>query len=133
RLEADIFPKLGSRPITDVTAPELLSALRAIEKRGALEIAHRAMRACGQIFMYAIATGRAERNPAADLQGALKTPVKTNYAHLREVDLPEFLQKLEAYDGHIQTKLAVKLLMLTFVRTGELRGAEWSEIDLDKA
>lgn len=133
RLEADIFPKLGSRPIRDITAPELLGVIRLIEKRGAIEVAHRAMKACGQIFMFGIATGRADRNPAADLQGALKTMKKENFAHLKEDELPEFLQKLEAYKGMRQNQLAVKLLMLTAVRTKELRGALWSEIDFDKA
>jgi integrase len=133
RMEKDILPKLGSRPIKDITAPELLAVLRLIEKRGASELAQRSMQYCGQIFMYGIATGRADRNPAADLKGSLKTHVKQNYAHLKEVDLPEFIQKLEAYDGNLQTKLAVKMLMHTFVRTTELRGAEWSEIDFDKA
>ncbi len=133
RLENDLFPKLGSRPIKDITAPELLSVIRIIEKRGALELANRAMQYCSQIFMYGIATGRVERNPATDLKGALKTHVKKNYAHLKEIELPEFLEKLEAYDGNLQTKLAVKLLMFTFVRTTELRGATWDEIDLDKA
>jgi len=133
RLEADIFPKIGSRPIKNITVPELLSVLRLIEKRGAVETAHRAMKACGQIFMYGIATGRAERNPAADLQGALQ-PIKTgHFAYLKEDELPEFLQKLEVYQGMRQCQLAVKLLMLTFVRTAELRGALWSEIDFDKA
>jgi integrase len=133
RLEVDIFPKLGARPITAITAPELLAVIRTIEKRGALEVAHRCLKACGQIFMFGIATCRAERNPAADLKVALKTPVKKHYAHLQESELPEFLQKLEAYDGAVQTKLAVKLLLLTFVRTTELRGATWAEIDFDKA
>lgn len=133
RLEADIFPKLGKRPIKDISAPELLAVLREIERRGALEVAQRAMKACGQIFMYGIATGRAERNPAADLQGALKTAKKENFAHLKESELPEFLRQLEIYQGMHQNKLAVKLLLLTFVRTTELRGALWSEIDLDKA
>lgn len=133
RLEADIFPKLGSRPIKDISPPELLSVLRLIEKRGALEMAHRAMKACGQIFMFGIATGCAERNPAADLNGAMKTPKTENFTHLKAGELPEFLQKLEVYKGMRQNQLAVKLLMLTFVRTAELRGAEWSEIDLDKA
>jgi integrase len=133
RLERDILPKLGTRPIKDITAPELLAVLRVIEKRGALELAQRAMQTCGQIFMYGIATGRADRNPAADLRGALKTHVKKNYAHLKEVDLPEFLQKLDAYDGSRQTKLAVQMLMHTFVRTTELRGATWDEIDFGKA
>lgn len=133
RLEKDLFPKLGSRPIKDITAPELLSVVRLIEKRGALELANRAMQYCSQIFMYGIATGRLDRNPANDLKGALKTHVKKNYAHLKEIELPEFLQKLEAYDGNLQTKLAVKLLMMTFVRTTELRAATWDEIDLERA
>lgn len=133
RLEADIFPKLGSRPIRDITAPELLSVIRIIEKRGALEMAHRALKACGQIFMFSIATGRAAYNPAADLQGALKTLKTENFAHLKEHELPEFLQKLEVYKGNRQNQLAVELLLLTFVRTKELRGSEWSEISFEKA
>lgn len=131
RLEQDIFPKLGPRPIKDITAPELLSVVRLIEKRGALELAHRILQCCGQVFMYGIATGRAERNPASDLKGALKSYVQKPYGHLKSVELPEFLQKLSAYDGHPQTRIAVTLLMLTFVRTTELRGATWEELDLD--
>jgi integrase len=133
RLENDLFPKLGSRPIRDISAPELLSVVRVIEKRGALELANRALQYCGQVFMYGIATGRADRNPANDLKGALKTHVKKHFAHLKAIELPEFLEKVRAYEGHPQTKLAVTLLMLTFVRTTELRGATWDEIDLDKA
>ncbi len=132
RLEQDIFPRLGARPVKDITAPELLSVVRLIEKRGALELAHRVLQCCGQIFMYGIATGRAERNPASDLKGALKTYVKKPFGYLKTIELPEFLQKLSAYDGHPQTKLAVTLLMLTFVRTTELRGATWEELDLDE-
>lgn len=133
RLEADIFPKLGSRPIRDITAPELLSVIKLIEKRGALEVAQRALKVCGQIFMFGIATGRADRNPAADLHGALKTAKKEHFPHLQDHELPEFLQKLEDYQGMQQYQLATKLLALTFVRTVELRGARWSEIDFDKA
>jgi len=133
RLENDLFPKLGSRPINEIAAPELLSVLRVIENRGATELANRAMQYCGQIFMYGIATGRADRNPASDIKGALKTHVKKHFVHLKGIELPEFLEKLRAYDGHLQTKLAVTLLMLTFVRTTELRGATWDEIDLDQA
>lgn len=133
RLEADIFPKLGARPIADINAPELLSILRIIENRGATDIAHRAQQVCGMIFTYAIASGRTERNPAVELRGALKPHKKQHYAHLKASELPEFLQKLEAYDGSKQTMYALKLLLLTFVRTIELRGAEWTEIDLDKA
>jgi integrase len=133
RLENDLFPRLASRPIKDITAPELLSVVRIIEERGATELANRAIQYCGQIFMYGIATGRAERNPAADLKGALKTHIKKHFAHLKAIELPDFLDKLRVYDGNRQTKLAVTLLMLTFVRTTELRGATWDEIDLDKA
>ena len=133
RLENDLFPALGNRPIRDITAPELLSVVRVIEKRGALELANRALQYCGQIFMYGIATGRAERNPANDIKGALKTHVKKHFAHLKAIELPEFIEKVKAYDGNLQTRLAVTLLMLTFVRTTELRGATWEEIDLDKA
>jgi len=133
RLENDLFPRLGSRPIKDITAPELLSVVRVIEERGATELANRAIQYCGQVFMYGIATGRADRNPAGDLKGALKTHVKKHFAHLKAIELPEFLDKLRAYDGNRQTKLAVTLLMLTFVRTTELRGATWDELDLEKA
>lgn len=132
-LEADVFPKLGDRPIADISTPELLSVLRAVESRGVYETAHRVKQNCGQIFMYAIATNRAERNPAADLRMALKVPKKKHYAHLKATDMPEFLAKLEAYEGHPVTKLALRCLLLTFVRTGELRGAKWAEVDLDKA
>lgn len=132
RLEADIFPPLGHKDIKEITAPELLAALRAIEERGALDIAHRAQQTCGQIFRYAIAIGKADRDISSDLRGALKTFKKGNYARLDARDLPEFMQKLKIYDGELQTKLAMKFLLLTFVRTGELRGAKWDEIDLEK-
>jgi integrase len=124
---------MGDRPISDITAPELLSVLRVVENTGALDLAQRLLQASGQIFRYAIATGRAERNPAADLRGALKPAVRTHQAYLKANELPEYLRKLEAYDGNPQTKWALKFLLLTFVRTGELRGAEWAEIDFDKA
>jgi len=133
RLEGDIFPKLGNRPINQISAPELLSTLRLIEKRGALDLCRTIAQYCSRIFAYGIATGKCERNPAMDLRGALKTPVSKHHSHLKVSDLPEFLQKLEVYDGELQTKLGLKLLMLTFVRTTELRGAEWAEIDWDKA
>lgn len=127
------FPVLGFRPINEIGAPELLSALRKIESRGALETAHRVLQRCNAIFRYAISTGRCERNPAVDLRGALKAPKRANYAALSATDLPDFLNKLEVYDGHLQTKVALKLLVLTFVRSGELRAAEWSEFDLERA
>jgi integrase len=133
RLEKHVFPKIGSRPIADITPPEVLAMLRVVEDKGTLETARRAMQICGQIFMYAIATGRAERNPVPDLRGALKAPVVKHRSYLKENELPAYLDKLEAYDGDPQTKLALRLLLLTFVRTTELRGAEWGEIDWDKA
>jgi integrase len=133
RLERHLFPKLGQRPIAKITAPEILSVLRVIESSGTLDTAQRVMQMCGQVFMYAIATGRAERNPVPDLRGALKTPVTQHHAYLKAADLPEFLKKLDAYDGALQTKLALRFLLLTYVRTIELRGAEWPEIDFDKS
>jgi integrase len=124
---------LGTRPIVDLNAQEILSVLRIIEKAGALDMAQRVKQMCGQVFMYAVATGRAERNPINDLQGALKTPVRKHNAYLEAKELPEYLKKLDMYDGEPQTKLALKMLLLTFVRTTELRGAEWAEINFDKA
>lgn len=133
RLERHILPKLGNRPIADINAPEVLAMLRVVEDRGTLETARRVMNICGQVFMYAVATGRVERNPVPDLRGALKAPVVKHYSFLQASDLPQYLKRLEAYDGSPQTKLALRLLLLTFVRTIELRGAKWTEIDLDKA
>ena len=133
RLETHILPKLGPRPIADITAPEVLAMLRAVEDRGTLETARRVMNISGQIFMYAIATGRADRNPVPDLRGALKTPVVKHRSFLKENELPQFLEKLEAYDGSPQTRLALRFLLLTFVRTNELRAAQWTEIDWKKA
>lgn len=132
-LEAYILPSLGPKPIAEITAPQVLAMLRPIEAKGILHTAQRMMQLTGQVFMYAIATGRAERNPVPDLRGALKTPVRENHAFLKESELPDYLKKLEAYDGDLLTKLALRLLLLTFVRTTELRAAEWNEIDWDKA
>lgn len=129
RLETDMFPLLGSRPINQITAPELLVTIQKIEKRGAIDLAHRAMQTAGQILRYAIATGRAQRDISADLRGALTVRKKVNHANLKEDELPEFLQKLSNYEGDLRTKIALELLVLTFVRTGELRGAKWQEIN----
>ncbi len=127
RLETDIFPCLSVRPIADITAPELLTTIRLIEKRGATDLAHRALQTCGQIFRYAIVTSRAERDVSADLRGALKAKKVTNHAYLKESDIPKFLAKLDDYQGEELTQQAIRLLLLTFVRTGELRGAQWEE------
>ena len=133
RLAADVFPFIGFRPINQITAPELLAVIHKIEKRGALDIAHRALQTTSQIFRYGIATGRAERDVAADLRGALTTRKKGNYSRFEEKELPDFLQNLEKYHPGTQTHLALKFIMLTFVRTKELRGAEWEEIDFKNA
>ena len=133
RLEQHILPTLGPRPIANITAPDVLAMLRVVETRGTLETARRVMQISGQIFMYAIATGRAERNPVPDLRGALKTPVTKHHSYLKASELPLYIKNLDAYDGSLQTKLALRLLLLTFVRTTELRGAQWTEIDWDKA
>ncbi len=132
RLEMDIFPVFGAKPITEITAPTLLIAIKKIEVRGALDIAKRALNTCGQILRYAVAHGLAERNPAADIKpsDALKSAIKKNYARLDSKDLPALLHKIDTYDGQPLTKLALQLMALTFVRTGELIGALWSEFDL---
>ncbi|WP_017776659.1 tyrosine-type recombinase/integrase [Paraburkholderia kururiensis] len=132
-LERELFPSLGARPVKDVSAPELLAVLRKIESRGALELARKAMQAASQVFRYAIATGRAERDPAPDLRGALRSKPVTHMKRVGETEVPELMRKIAAYDGDLQTRLALQLLALTFVRTGELRYAEWTEIDEEKA
>ncbi len=116
-------------PITKINAVNLLSILRKIEKRGTLETAHRILQTCGQVFRYAIVTGRAERDISADLRGALKPAVQRHHSHLKDTELPEFLQKLEIYDGSDLTRHAIQLLAITFVRTNELRKATWDEIN----
>lgn len=134
RLERDIFPWLGSRPIADIEAPELLANLQRIERRGAVETAHRAMQNAGQVFRYAIATGRAKYNPAADLVGALAPVVKTSFPTITDpAKIAELLRAIDGYQGTLETKCALKLAPLVFVRPGELRKAEWREIDLENA
>lgn len=133
QIERHILPKLSNRPVAEITAPEVLEMLRVIEGRGTLETAHRMMQVTGQVFMYAIATGRAERNPVPDLRGALKSPIVKHHSYLTELELPDFLEKLDAYDGGLRTKLALRFLLLTFVRSQEQRGVQWKEIDWGKA
>lgn len=133
-LEGFIYPRIGSRPIRKVTAPELLSALRKIEVRGTHETAHRAKQRCGQIFRYAIATGRAEHDISADLRGALAPVVSKNHAALTDpLEVGKLLRAIDGYRGSPTTAYALKLAPLTFVRPGELRYAKWSEFDLDNA
>lgn len=133
RLERNAFPAIGNRPIGEIEATELLAALRPIEKRGAHDLAHRILQVCGQVFRYGIATGRCQRDISRDLRGALTPHQKRHQAAIRPEQLPELLQAIASYDnlGDKQTRLALELLVLTFVRTSELIGAEWSEFDLE--
>ncbi len=134
RLELDVFPWIGRRPIAEIKAPELLAVLRRIEGRGAQETAHRAMQNCGQVFRYAVATGRAERDPTGDLRGALPPPKEKHHASIIEPKrIGELLRAIDGYEGYFVTKSALQLAPLVFVRPGELRQAQWQEIDLDKA
>lgn len=134
RLEKDLFPWLGARPVAEIRAPEVLAVLRRIESRGARETAHRAMQNCGQVFRYAVATGRAERDPTGDLRGALAPPKGRHHASIVEPkQVGELLRAIDAYEGFFATKCALRLAPLVFVRPGELRKAQWREIDLDKA
>jgi len=132
RLEKEVFPWLGPLPIEDISAPELLKVLRRMESRGALDTAHRVRNHCSNTFRYAIATGRAVRDPAADLRGALP-PVKNNHfaAPTDPKDVAPLLRAMEEYQGSFVVKCALQLAPILFVRPGELRHAEWSEIDLD--
>jgi len=135
RLEVEVFPVIGARPIGGITAPELLAMVKKIEARGAGDIAKRAWQTCGQIFWYAIAHGRAQRNPAADVRpsDALKARSKTHYARVKAKELPELMRKIEACRGTPITRLAMKLTALTFVRTSELIAARWDEFDVEAA
>jgi integrase len=130
RLKADIFPQIGSRPVAEIDAPELLEALKKVEKRGVIETARRLRQTCGQIFRYAAASGRAKRDPSSDLRGALKSPGRPRgHKAMPHDELPKFLNALGTYEGDMRTRLALKLMVLTFARTTELRAARWSEIE----
>ena len=134
RLESHVFPWIGATPIASVTAPALLACARRVEARGALDVAHRVVQDAGQVFRYAIATGRAERDPSGDLRRAL-APVKVK--HHAAVTEPravgELLRAIHGYGGTFAVACALKLAPLLFVRPGELRAAEWTEFDLDGA
>jgi len=132
--ERDIFPWIGGRPVADVTAPEILTVVRRIEARGALETAHRALGNCGQVFRYAVATGRAMRNPSGDLRGALSPVKKSHFAAATEPkQVADILRAMDGYEGTLTVRCALRLAPLVFVRPGELRKAEWEDIDLDAA
>jgi integrase len=134
RFERDLFPYIGRLPIAEVTAPELLSALRRIESRGAIETAHRARGDSGAVFRYAIATGRAKHDISTDLRGALATAAKRHFAAIIDPsEVGALLRAIDGYKGTAEVRAALKLAPLVFTRPGELRNAEWAEIDLDKA
>jgi hypothetical protein len=134
RLELNVFPWIGTRPVKAITAPELLAVLRRMESRGANETAHRALQVCGRVFRFAVATGRAERDPSRDLSGAL---APTKEKHLASITDPEevgsLLRAIDSYDGSWITRCALRLAPLVFVRPGELRAAQWTEFDFEKA
>ena len=133
RMEADILPCLGARPIAEIEAPELVAMTKAIEQRGARDIAKRALETTGQVFRYAIAHGHARRNPASEIRPSdiLKSTRKVNYARVDAKELPSLLKAIEVYQGTHVTRLAIKLIALTFVRTSELIGAKWAEFDIE--
>lgn len=132
RFERDIFPWIGATPISEVTPPTLLSVIRRIEDRGALETAHRALSNCGQVFRYAIATGRAERDSSQDLKGALP-PVKVKHfaAQTNPQRFGELLKIFDGYEGSLVVRCALRLAPLVFVRPGELRHAKWTDINFE--
>ena len=130
--EKDIFPYIGKRPIADIKPLELLETLRKMEKRGALEKMRKVRQRCGEVYRYAIITGRAEYNPAPDLASALTPPKKQHFPFLTAEELPYFLKDLAGYTGSVITKTATKIILLTAVRTQELRFARWQDIDLEK-
>ena len=134
RFERDLFPWLGSQPIAETKPRDILQCLRRIEARGAIETARRALSECGQLFRYAVATGRSESDPTRDLKGALSTPA---VRHMPSITDPkkvgELMRAIEAYDGQPVSQAALKLAPLLFVRPGELRRAEWAEIDVEAA
>ncbi|EKS6643090.1 tyrosine-type recombinase/integrase [Enterobacter kobei] len=129
--EKDVFPYIGHRPIDSITPMELMGVLSRLEKRGATEKMRKVRQRCGEVWKYAIATGRALSNPAPDLASVMMPHKKANYPHLQATELPDFLTLLQAYTGNILVKLAMKLLILTGTRPGELRKAEWSEFDFE--
>jgi integrase len=133
-LKRHAFPGIGAKPIAEITAPELLALLRAIENRGTVDMAHRISQHCSAIFRFAISTGRAVTDPVISLRGALSTVRQEHYAALTDpADFAELLRSIETYRGEATTKAAMQLLALTFQRTKEVRFAEWSQINLDEA
>lgn len=134
RQENDVFPFLGHLPIGEITAPDVLAVARRIEERGAVDTAHRAMQDCSRIFRYAVATGRGERDPVADLKGALSPVRSTSYASIKEPKaIGALLRDIEVYSGNLIVQAALRLAPYVFVRPGELRRVEWTEVNLEAA
>lgn len=134
RLEQDVFPWIGRRPIADIEAPVLLECLRRVEARGAIETAHRVKDACGQVFRYGIAIGQCKRNPASELRDAMRPVVSRHHAAIVDpVEAGKLLRDAMAYEGHPVTRAALQLSALLLLRPGELRHMEWAWIDFDGA
>ena len=134
RLEVNVFPWIGDSPITKLTAPNLLSMLRRIESRGVIETAHRVHQTCAEVFRYPIATGRATADPTPSLRGAISPAPKVHFASIKEPGrVADLLRDIDGYAGHYVTRAALQLAPLVFVRPGELRHAEWQEIEMDAA
>jgi len=133
RLKQNLFPWMGTRPINEIKAIELLTALRRVEGRGALELAHKLRTIAGQVFRYAVATGRCERDCSGDLRGALPQPAEKHHAAITDPkEVAPLLRAIDGYQGGFVVKCALRLAPMFFVRPGELRQAEWAEIDLDE-
>ena len=133
RLRNDVYPVLGVRDVQCVTAPEVLQCLRLVEARGAVDSAHRIKHTLGQVFRYAIATGRAEHDPTSGLRGALAKVNKQSYPHITDtIRLGEVMRAIDGYAGSIEVRQALRLLPLVFTRPGELRQAEWQEFDIER-
>lgn len=134
RLENHVFPRHGHVPIKDITVPDLHQTLRRIVSKGNIETAHRVRSVCGRVFRYAVATGRAERDQAADLKDALPSVATKSFAAITEpTEIGGLLRAIDGYQGQPTVIAALRLAPLVFVRPSELRGAEWGEIDLDTA
>ena len=132
-LAREAFPYIGARPITDIAPQDLLVVIKKVEKRGALDVASRLLQRMNSVFRYAVQTGKISINPATELKGVIKQRKVKHMSALKADELPEFLSRLDNYSGDPVTVLAFKLLVLTFVRSGELRGATWEEFDLENS
>jgi integrase len=134
RFKNDVFPWLGNRPIATIEPPEILKCLKRVEERGALDSAHRIKRNIGQVFRYAVATGRAQRDQTADLKGSLPPTKKTNLAAIIDpLRVGGLMRDIQAYEGHLTTRTALQFSAYLFQRPNEIRSMEWSEIDINKA